>query len=108
MQKHLASITQCDQCGNKEDQLRSVGLKHSNGNREEKLEFGCGRLISFSPNFMKIEDERRCKHSPEHIAARELAKSLKPQLVEFAREKGLNEAGLQHLAYSIQFLDSYI
>ncbi len=57
--------------------------KHSNGHWNEEIEFSCGHITEFSPNYMAASVKRWCTHTASYKATAEKRKAFLAGLTAF-------------------------
>ena len=65
--------------------------KHSNGHWNEKVEFSCGSVYRFSPNFMAIENIKSCPDTEEAKQLEKKRDHFALHLVEFIKNFDVDE-----------------
>lgn len=77
--------TACPECGC--DVILAMGKinKHSNGQWNERVKFGCGTQLHYSPNFQRVEAEEDCTKSAAYLAWKEKRNTIAAVMVNAAR-----------------------
>lgn len=62
----LNNINKCPHCGCKEIKEIKKHSQHCNGEWNEEIIFKCNYSVSYSPNFSKIIENKKCTNTKEH------------------------------------------
>ena len=64
MQLPVILETQCPECGSRPTRIEK-GIQHCNGHWNEEIRFDCGCILSYSPNFKRMETDIVCPNAPK-------------------------------------------
>jgi len=71
--------------------------QHSNGHWNEKIEFLCGSIIEFSPNFMWEKTTIECPHNPIEIEKSKKRDIATKKLEKYIARLDVDEAFKSHI-----------
>lgn len=106
---HITATVACPECGCTEIRKMEKANKHSNGQWNERLKFGCGLELHYSPNMGGINTENDCTKSPKAAEWRARRAVLAGLMTEtLVRETGADAKKLESFARSLAVdLDLY-
>lgn len=99
----------CPECGCDVILAMSKVNKHSNGQWSERVKFGCGMRLHYSPNFQRVQPEEDCTKSAAYLAWKEKRNVIAAAMTDAARAAaGVGAVDLSGLARSLRSdLDLY-
>jgi len=74
----------CSVCG-AEIQAARKDRRHSSGEWNEYVEYRCGRILHYSPNFRHVMEEKRCPHDIADKERRDNIATFYGKVLETAR-----------------------
>lgn len=85
----------CPECGCTEVRKFEKSNKHCNGQWNERLTFGCGLVLHYSPNYSRVDQEDDCKKSEKAMAWKARRAKLAGLMVEaLVKDTGASSAAL--------------
>lgn len=92
----------CPECGCVEVLKFEKSNKHCNGKWHERLTFGCGLELHYSPNFCRVEREEDCKQSSKAKIWKARRAELAGLMIEtLVKDTGASPASLSILQRSL-------
>lgn len=93
---------ECSVCGARA-KAETQENKHCNGEWNESRSFGCGKKLSYSPNFRMTTAVRQCPNDPKEAIILSKRKEAKEKLVNYIKKLDADDTYIGRFLRDIEY-----